>query len=390
MKIACISASQVPSATANSIQALKACQALAQCGHEIVLLVPQAHPPSTPITPGWESSLPSAIREHYGLEVEFPIEWIPTEPRLRRYDFALRAVRRARALHADLVYAWPLQAAVMASMARLPVILEMHGPPEGNLGPYLFRLFLRLGGRKCLLSITQALTDLLRRDYTLPANVPVVIGPNGVELSRYQNLPDPAAARTALSLPERPTAGYTGHLYPGRGIDLLLGLARHFPQVQFLWVGGQPADLAAWRARLDAEDILNVSLTGFIDNSRLPLYQAAAEVLLMPYERSIAGSSGGNSAAYCSPMKMFEYMACGRAIISSDLPVIGEVLTPANAVLCPPEDLDAWSRALTDLLADPTRAAALGKQAAADVQAYTWQRRAEKALAALRISPANA
>jgi len=415
MKIACISASQVPSATANSIQALKACQALAQCGHDIVLLVPQgpvdSTPPPTPapqgagekdggdlagearqittISPAWKSGLPSAIREHYGLETEFPIEWIPADPRLRRYDFALRAVRRARALHVDLVYAWPVQAAVMASAARLPVMLEMHGPPEGKLGPQLFRLFLRLGGRKCLLSITQALADMLRRDYALPDHLPVVIAPNGVELSRYQNLPEPAAARLALGLPERPTAGYTGHLYPGRGTGLLLGLARRFPQVHFLWVGGQPADMETWRARLEAEGIANVTLTGFVENSRLPLYQAAAEVLLMPYERSIAGSSGGNSAAYASPMKMFEYMACGRAILSSDLPVIGEVLNPANAVLCPPEDLEAWSRALAELLDDPQRCAALGQQAAADVQAYTWQRRAAKALAALPLPAAK-
>ena len=47
----------------------------------------------------------------------------------------------------------------------------------------------------------------------------------------------------------------------------------------------------------------------------------------MPYPRSIFGSSGSaDSAAVASPMKMFEYMAVERAIITSDLPVIREVL----------------------------------------------------------------
>jgi glycosyltransferase involved in cell wall biosynthesis len=100
----------------------------------------------------------------------------------------------------------------------------------------------------------------------------------------------------------------------------------------------------------------------------------------MPYERVIAGSSGGNSAAYCSPMKMFEYMACGRAIISSDLPVIGEVLNDRNAVLCPPEQADAWANALNGLLADATRRQALAHTALLDVQAYTWLERARQAL----------
>ena len=83
-------------------------------------------------------------------------------------------------------------------------------------------------------------------------------------------------------------------------------------------------------------------MTGFIENSKLPLYQAACDILLMPYENAIAGSSGGNSVDICSPMKMFEYMAVGRAIISSDLPVIHEVLDNETAFFCPPEDSSAW------------------------------------------------
>jgi glycosyltransferase involved in cell wall biosynthesis len=79
-------------------------------------------------------------------------------------------------------------------------------------------------------------------------------------------------------------------------------------------------------------------------------------------------------------MKMFEYMACGRAIISSDLPVIGEVLNTRNAVLCPPEQAEDWVGALSGLLADGPRRAALARQAVLDAQAYTWVERASKAL----------
>jgi len=100
----------------------------------------------------------------------------------------------------------------------------------------------------------------------------------------------------------------------------------------------------------------------------------------MPYERVIAGSSGGNSADYCSPMKMFEYMACGRAILSSDLPVLREVLNESNAVLCPPEDTEAWDVAFGALLDNSVQRQALGCRARQDVTAYTWQARAGKAL----------
>jgi glycosyltransferase involved in cell wall biosynthesis len=375
MKIACISASEIPSSKANSIQALKACQALAQLGHAVQLLVPL----TGERRPAGAGLSPEGLASFYGLAEAFPVEWLPAAPRLRRYDFSWRALLHARRWGAQVIYAWPPQAAVLALLCRLPVLFEMHGEPEGSLGPLLFRLFLLLPGKKRWLPITQALVDLLARRYPV-GRASYRISPNGVDLERFSNLPRPPGARQTLGLPEQLTVGYTGHLYAGRGMTLLLELARRFPQVHFLWVGGHPADVEGWRRQLAAAGIANVTLTGFVENSRLPLYQAACDALLMPYERVIAGSSGGNSAAYASPMKMFEYMACGRAIISSDLPAIGEVLNDRNAVLCPPEEAGAWESALGGLLADAGRRQELARAALQDVQAYTWLERARKAL----------
>ena len=144
----------------------------------------------------------------------------------------------------------------------------------------------------------------------------------------------------------------TGHLYAGRGVELFIELARRIPSAQFVWVGGRPQDVNEWRAKASSQNLRNVLFTGFIPNRDLPLYQSAADVLLMPYARSIFGSSGSaDSAAVASPMKMFEYMAAERAIITSDLPVIREVLNESNAVFCPPDDVEAWKTALEDLLA---------------------------------------
>lgn len=373
MRIACISASSVPSSTANSIQVMKACQALVQLGHEVTLLVPKTAQPA------------QDLKKYYGLVDDFPVEWLPADLRLHRYDLGWRAVRRARALQAELVYTWLPQAGLFGLLHGFPLAMELHGPPEGRYGPSLFRLLLRLPGKKRLLPITQALVDLLRES-GLPldrpgAQISTVISPNGIDLERYTGLPDPPTARRSLGMPEAPTAGYTGHLYAGRGTTLLVELARRLPDVQFLWVGGREAEVQQWRARLQTDGLSNVHLTGFVENSQLPLYQAAADVLLMPYERMIAGSSGGNSAAYASPMKMFEYMACRRPILSSDLPVIHEVLNQSNAVLLPPEDAGAWAESLSRLLSDASLRKALAERAWQDVQPYTWLERARRALA---------
>jgi glycosyltransferase involved in cell wall biosynthesis len=252
-------------------------------------------------------------------------------------------------------------------------MLELHDFPRGRVGPLWLQFFLRFPGHKRLLPITEALRLALR----LPEGQ-TVTAPDGVDLERYTSLPDPKSARRILSLPAALTVLCTGHLYAGRGADLFLGLAAKFPQASFVWVGGQPADVEVWKQR--AVGLPNVTFTGFIPNERIPLFQSAADVLLMPYQRTVATSSGGNTAEICSPMKMFEYMAAGRAILSSDLPVLHEVLDGTMAIFCPLDDTGGWESALGELLGDEDHRKALGLRARLAVEQYSWVRRAQRVL----------
>lgn len=370
VKIVCITASFIPANTANSIQVIKASQALANLGHEVHLLAPGENPMD------WD-----ALEEHYGLQKRFEIRWIPENLTFRRYDFAYKAVREAQGLEPDLIYTWVLQAAVLALWRMLPVVLELHDRVTGRMGPWLFNRFWHAKAPKSVLTNTAALRRALISDFNLAEHSEQIrVAPNGVNLERYQGLPEPAVARHDLGLPAGFTAGYTGHFYAGRGIALMYDLAQDLPEFQFLLVGGEPADVALWQNRARGAGVDNLTLTGFVPNASLPLYQAAADVLLMPYETQIAGSGGGDSADIASPMKMFEYLAAGRPILSSDLPVIHEVLDDSTAVFCPPEDALAWKSALEALRQDPARREALGKAAREAAQQYTWRARAEKAL----------
>ncbi|MGE5462102.1 MAG: glycosyltransferase family 4 protein, partial [Syntrophothermus sp.] len=314
------------------------------------------------------------LRAQYGLQTDFPIEWFSSSSRRM---FTWSAVRRARALHADLVYTWFPQSAVFGLLHGIPVVFEIHIQPTGRFGPVWHRAFGNVPGRRRLVSITRALVDLLERDFQmrLPAKE-VVIAPNGVDLERFASLPDPVTARRQTGLREAPTVMCTGHLSAGRGAELFLALAETLPQAHFVWVGGRPQDVTSWRQRVRSD---NVTFPGFIPNRDLPLYQAAADILLMPYSRSIMGSSGSaDSAAVASPMKMFEYMAAGRAIVSSDLPVIREVLNEDSAVFCQPDDVGDWRLVVESLLEDEIHRAKLGNQARMQVQNHTWVARAQR------------
>jgi glycosyltransferase involved in cell wall biosynthesis len=77
-------------------------------------------------------------------------------------------------------------------------------------------------------------------------------------------------------------------------------------------------------------------------------------------------------------MKMFEYMASGRAIVSADLPVIREVLNEKNAVFCKPDDASDWRLVIESLLEDEAHRITLGGRARQDAQGYTWVARARR------------
>ncbi len=368
MKIVAISASQIPSNVANSIQAMKAVHALAQLGHDVTLIVPNHENRST----DWDT-----LAQLYGLKTRFSLEYIAAPSRRL---FFLTAVRRARAFKPDLLYVWPVQSAVLGLLHGFPVIMEVHDLPSGRIGPFWYRYFRDMRGKKRIGVITRALQAALDEQFgtfLTPANV--VLAPNGVELERFADLPDPKTARRSLNLPEAPTVACTGHLYAGRGVELFLKLAGRMSDVQFLWAGGKPEDVEKWREA--AKELPNVNFAGFVPNQQLTLYQAAADILLMPYSQIIAISSGtGNSAKISSPMKMFEYLATGRAILSSDLPVFREVLDENNAAFCPPDDSNAWQGALRGLLDNPSRRATLGTQARKNAENYSWTARAKRIL----------
>ncbi|MGB7874429.1 MAG: glycosyltransferase [Anaerolineales bacterium] len=151
MRIAIITNSRIPSLTANSIQAMKVCQALAQLGHDIRLFVPRETEPAS-----WESLL-----THYGLHTTFKIEWLPSVPAFKRYDFTLHSILRARSFKPDLVYTWLLNPAVMALWLGWPVVLEMHAEVTGRIGPWLMRRFWCSSTRKRMLVTTRPLREAI-------------------------------------------------------------------------------------------------------------------------------------------------------------------------------------------------------------------------------------
>ncbi|MCJ7659701.1 MAG: glycosyltransferase family 4 protein [Anaerolineales bacterium] len=386
MKIALITPTYLPARRANTIQVMKMAQAFTNLGHQVRVIVPGMASIGQKEELHWEQ-----LAFQYGLQSVFEVTWLPVRAHMRRYDFGYLAVSAARKWEADLVYTRLPQAAVIAAWKRMETIYEIHDIPQGTVGPLLFRSYLKAPGACRMVTLTQALKDEILQIYGFPGSPEsMLVALDGVDLVRYRDIPNPVEARRLLNADcnlnmdeERFTIGYTGHLYSGRGVALMLEMAERLPGLTFILVGGEREDVTNLRLSVESRNLKNIILTGFVPNAALHRYQAACDVLLMPYQRKVAGSSGGDISKYLSPMKLFEYMACGRPILSSDLPVFREVLNERNSILITPDDIDGWVDNIEELRSDPDTRTELANQAKMDVKQYTWKARAERILSGL-------
>jgi glycosyltransferase involved in cell wall biosynthesis len=128
-----------------------------------------------------------------------------------------------------------------------------------------------------------------------------------------------------------------------------------------------------------------VRFTGQVEPSRVPALLSEATMLVLP-------TVATESAAYTSPLKLFEYFAAGRPVIASDLAPVRELVRDGeNGLLFSAGDADALAGAIRRLGDDRPLAAALAQTAFAEVERYSWRRRAERLEAFLRdVAPVPA
>lgn len=376
MNILYVSLSYLPSRRASSVQVMRMCGALADAGHRVTLLAKRGPEP-----------LPAdaSLHGYYGVSTGFAID-VLARPLGRGGGlvYALAATHRIRAArpHTDLVYSRDLLGAVAAAELGMPVVFEAHGVPLHGWQRVLLRRVLRAPSFVGLVTISAALQAALAEVDLLPSGRPIVTAHSAADPLA---IPAPAASARA------PRVGYVGSLYAGRGIELILELARRLPGATFEIIGGTEQDLARVRGE---QPPTNLVLRGFVAPSTLPAVYSTFDVLLMPYPRTgVRGAANRiDTSRYCSPVKMFEYMAAGVAIIASDLPVLGEVLTHnENALIAPADDVAAWQRELELLVSDPARRERLGQRAREDSAQYTSPARVARILRGLgldqRVTP---
>jgi glycosyltransferase involved in cell wall biosynthesis len=227
-------------------------------------------------------------------------------------------------------------------------------------------------------TITDGLKRELERRFGSRSRIAVV--PDGANAANDSDLQPSAFAEASADKPtSQPpvfTIGYAGHLYPWKGVDLVIEAVAALKDARGLIIGGheQEPDLARVKALAEQLNCASrVTFTGLIPPAAVAARLREADVLALPNPASSISST------FTSPLKLFEYMASGRPIVASDLASLREVLRNGeNALLVEPGSPQALTAGIQRIKTDAALGRRLAEQARQDVRQFTWARRAER------------
>lgn len=367
---------------------MKTCAALAERGVDVKLVT---------LKVSWPDNI--SLREiwsHYGLAPSFRVQMLPTRlgahPSTRSFRAwaipamtALAVWELARqAFRGEELVVYSRSPALMAPFVALRrllprprrprLVLETHTLPPARLARLVQSVDLVVVNSLRLRVDAMSAFDL-PRERVLHAP----LGPfNDVRPHAMRG------ARDQLGLPrDASIACYSGKMIEPQTEFLLQTAARlreRAPEVKLLLVGGNPSILEWTRRRIADLGLADtVILSGFVEPSRVALYQAAADVLVLHMD------DGLTHFPYATPAKSYEYMAAERPIVATDIPLAAEIFgtNGERAIRIADRTPDALAEGILGTLALPDKGQAMTTRAAEWVRHRTWSRRADSLLEAL-------
>lgn len=370
MKLIYVANSTIPSTSANSVHAMKMCEGFKKNEIDVELVLPN------------NNSLNNEF-EYYGITNIFTIQRlksISSNPiGYKNYLFSLLVIIKYILFKKDIVImSKNFFVCFLGIILKQKVIFEVHGRLSG-ITLKLFKFFNAFNSKYIVKYIV--ISSPLKKIYINEFGVEeekILVLPDGVT---YENF-EPFNGNEPLNSSSF-NIGYVGSLYKGRGIDIIIDIAKVLFHHKFNIYGGEDEQLLALKQEIKQLNLNNIFVYGHIANSEVPKVLCEQDILLMPYQKKVQVRGSEDTSAWMSPMKMFEYMASGRVIISSDMPVLREILNEHNSFLVPSDDVESWIQTIKNIENNTEFAKEKALRAKEDVQNYTWQKRAKRIIEAI-------
>jgi glycosyltransferase involved in cell wall biosynthesis len=288
----------------------------------------------------------------------------------------------------DIVYErhglYKVGVAMASKRLKLPYVLyfeaddilehDVMGKPINGLLRWRAREMMgyNLNAADCIIVVSKPLKTYLTTNWSMPAEK-IVVFQNVADVQRFRpDLKSRTEVRIKFGLKSNPLVIFVGNFYEWHDVATLLdsfvSLLTTYPDSRLILVGDGTTREAMEKRASDLKLGNAVMFTGIVPHTEVPPLLAAADIAVVPYPRM-------RHDLWLSPLKLYEYMAAGTAVIASAVGQLNEVIQDGrNGLLVPPGDVSAMTAALTRLIVDPGLRFQLSQQARQDaIEKHSWE-----------------
>ena len=370
MRIGYIFNSSMPSSNPGSLQVIKTCEALLKLNNQVELITPN-------------TGLNVSVKKFYNLKKvpiinklkffkKFPIG-------INYYLFSIFAVIYSIKYNFDFVITRNPFTLFILTLFKKKVIIEFHHDLsiESRIVRFIFYNFNILNNKNIIKII--AITKNVKRFLIKDLNV----NPDKIDI--IASATDLKFKFDILKNKKKLNIGYFGSLEQGKGADFVFKLSKLDSLNNYFVYGGSVKKVQEIKKIYKN---YNLNIYNYKPYSELVKYISSMDVLLMPANKNIIKATGGvgNLSKFTSPLKLFDYLASGKLIISSKLNVLKEIITHnVNCIMIENLNLLNWLKEINHVPFKLEKINLLKKNAFYLSKKYTYHKRAEAILKNIKI-----
>lgn len=359
--------------------------------HDVRLLLPQVS---------------QSVRSDYGRRIELQsVKFVPCTRRsrfrhFRRIKFALTSFwYDAYTVYAALRHPYDVVYFRTRYLSFAPLVLKFFGKKyvcEVNglakygaskikksaiisftLAAHMFLEKRALGGAIKIIAVTEELIGQLQKEYGVKRSCCVVI-PNGVDVELFM----PGQAKTSYEKNYVFRIGFVGYFAPWQGIQNVLPVISTVNKkfsVKLLLVGDGMM-LQQWK--MAAERMLEprqYEFLGMVAYDQVPKYIQSFDFCIAPFTME------RNTDIGLSPLKLYEYLACAKPVLVTDIPGVSDIVRVNNlGIVIPDSSPENVVRGISQMIERKNEWAAMGRRGRQLVEReYSWKVNSEKVVIAL-------
>ena len=282
-----------------------------------------------------------------------------------RVFFALKILKLILPDNNSIIISRSVMTAILLNFFDRHVILELHHELTG-LTKHLFFLSKNFSSFRNLKIIF--ITNNLSNYFNLRENKTIVLA-DGVDLDNFK-------LKKKYKIKKK-TCGYFGSFAKGKGIENIINISKFNKNIFYdLYGDFQNSNFS----KNYFKNFKNIKYKGYLKYKNIPQILSKYDILLLPYSNKVyVRAKSIETSKYMSPLKLFDYLASGSAIVASNLNVYNHILKHnQNSILLEPNKIDNWVKTINNLYYNNTKLKKISRLNTNISNKYTWQIRAKK------------